>query len=193
MLKFAESVKVPLIRNDQPVLFDENILRLYNVIIDHQTRSMRLNYFRGIIDDNSFFQVTNNQILSVDIMEPYFSMAMNPTASESSAWVTDFNTYKVESLIKEQNLIQGLTITEIIEQRLTGTKRVITPWEFRKRFTFTERMAIEAHSDAGVKTILGDLYTVQDVDLDDNSTLLSLQYLASLELITAERIQEILA
>lgn len=71
--------------------------------------------------------------------------------------------------------------------------RVLSKWDFRSRFTFSERMAITASADVGVITIREDLTIAAEVDMDDPAVGLSLDYLISLKLLTAERKAEILA
>lgn len=73
------------------------------------------------------------------------------------------------------------------------TKRILSPWELRQRFTFRERVAITSSADAGVMVIREDLMTAQECNLDDPSVGMSLDYLISKGLITSARKAEILA
>ncbi len=72
--------------------------------------------------------------------------------------------------------------------------RILTQYEFRKLFTIEERVAITsaATSDPTVNTILGDLASTNDINMDDPGVLNSLGYLVSIGIITSNRMNEIL-
>lgn len=74
--------------------------------------------------------------------------------------------------------------------------RVISPYEFRQRFTEAEMDTVNGLAFAGdiaVRRLMLKLTTTEAVDLDSPTTIAGVQYLASQAAITAERAAEILA
>lgn len=75
----------------------------------------------------------------------------------------------------------------------TPSKRVLTKYEMRQRFSFSERVALYSSTDAGVRVILDDLQSVSEINLDDPAIGMSLEYLLSKGLITESKKAGILA
>lgn len=91
--------------------------------------------------------------------------------------------------------IEGLVSFVPLSPLSVPLKPVLTKWQFRSKFSFTERVAITsaAETDAGVKVIVDDLNVVDEVDLGDPAVASSLDYLISKGLLTEQRKQEILS
>jgi hypothetical protein len=71
--------------------------------------------------------------------------------------------------------------------------RKVSKRAFMQRMTFAERTAIRKSTDDVVIDIREDLNAISHVDLDLADTLKSLSYLASVDILKASRINEILA
>lgn len=73
--------------------------------------------------------------------------------------------------------------------------RIVHPYAFMQRYTLDERIAIlqAAKTDVQVELILAELQTVSRVRLDVEATQHGVNYLASIGVIAADRIQLILA
>lgn len=80
-------------------------------------------------------------------------------------------------------------------------RRLLTRLEFRRRFTLTERVAVDdspnnaalpAQARAAARTLLTDLSLAEEIDLDDPDVAQGLQFFASLGLIAPERVAQIL-
>ncbi len=74
-------------------------------------------------------------------------------------------------------------------------RKILTKLEFRRRFTFEERVQIESSTDPGVRVILSDLAIAGEVNLDDPLLSLSILYMASVfpDIFTTQRTAEITA
>ena len=72
--------------------------------------------------------------------------------------------------------------------------RILTPYEFRKKFTISEKIAIEtaALTDMEVKTVQKDMDAAQEIDLNDADVIAGLEFLVMKELLTESRKSEIL-
>lgn len=78
--------------------------------------------------------------------------------------------------------------------------RVITPLEFRRRLTPAERAAIALaawrsleHGDATLQLLLDDLHSSSNISLDADEQKHSLEILKQANLLSDERVQELLA
>ena len=76
-----------------------------------------------------------------------------------------------------------------------ASSRKLTPWGFRQRFTFPERVALDnvegsglpANVIAAIRTLREDFRAAQVVDLEDANTIAGLDYLEAVGLIAAGR------
>lgn len=68
----------------------------------------------------------------------------------------------------------------------------ITRLNFLNRFTIEERITIRASTNPVVFDIMNLLEAAQFVDVNDHSTIQGVNYLASVQLLTQNRVQEIL-
>jgi hypothetical protein len=79
--------------------------------------------------------------------------------------------------------------------------RIMSRLEFRRLFTLPERMALDSAPDnqnlpaearAAMKTLLTDLALAEEIDLDNADTVYGLNFIATVGLVTPERIAAIL-
>lgn len=195
MLTISSPAQRAILRDGQAVVVSEDTIRIIELTVSYLNSEIRVAYYRGTLHDDGSFEITDPNPIQVMLQGDDVAEVVNDQADPTS-WVGDIKLRRVEQMLIDKNAFErtGVAITsEIKDQRVVGHRRVLTPWEFRKRFSFSERSTIEASSDPGIKTILGDLYTVQEVDLDDPATSLSLGYMISQGLLTEERMAEILA
>lgn len=73
------------------------------------------------------------------------------------------------------------------------TPRVLTKYETRQRFTFTERGDIDTSTDTGVIVFRNDFNSATEIDLDNQEFIDGLAYLESVGILTAGRAAEIRA
>ena len=107
-----------------------------------------------------------------------------PNFVEYQAWVEAGNS---------PNIIYGPPVIE-------GSRKH-SKLEFRRLFTLQERMTLDSASDnqnlpaevrAAMKTLMTDLSLAEEVDLDNPDTIYGLNFIASVGLVTPERIAQIL-
>lgn len=70
---------------------------------------------------------------------------------------------------------------------------VVFVTDFKKRFTLAEKVAITQSADVTIKVFWDELNTTQTVDLNDNDTIGGVDYLVSVNLLTAQRAAAILS
>ena len=78
-------------------------------------------------------------------------------------------------------------------EEVAASGRMVTRLQFRRLFTFAERVAIDASLDPVVRTFLTDLAMTSEVDLEDSDVIGGLAYLEGVSLIASGRAAEIRA
>lgn len=73
------------------------------------------------------------------------------------------------------------------------TQRVITKYQFRIRFTFSERTGIDTSTDVNVIVMRNDFNAAEEIDLDNQEVIDALAYFEQEGLIAAGRAAEIRA
>ena len=93
--------------------------------------------------------------------------------------------------IQQQSLSDRLYA---IETRNTGPT-ILTKLQFENRFTFEELVAIEtaAETNPGIRVLKSKQSKADFIDLTDENTILGVMFLNSVNLLTQERMTEILA
>jgi hypothetical protein len=110
---------------------------------------------------------------------------------ESPFPVTDptISAHTFDEAFPDLNVMQWNSDTERYE--LTGSQ--LTKLNFLNRFTLQERIAIRGSTDPVVEDVMELMNAATYINVTDQTTIDSVNYLASVGLITATRAQEILS
>ena len=101
------------------------------------------------------------------------------------------NSSMTELSIQQQSLSDRI---KALETRNTGPT-ILTKLQFENRFTFDELVAIETASETnpGIRVLQKKQAKADFIDLTDENTILGVMFLNSVNLLTQERMTEILA
>ncbi|MBZ0158373.1 MAG: hypothetical protein K8I29_19420 [Alphaproteobacteria bacterium] len=105
-----------------------------------------------------------------------------------------FSRYEEAAAWAQNEIVRLRSLTPAPAAPAQQSERILTKWGFRSRFRFSERVAIydAAKADTGVQVIIDDLFTLENLDLDDPAVAASLDYLVGLGLLTSERKTQVL-
>lgn len=93
-----------------------------------------------------------------------------------------------DNIIAEYTGTKGLT--EYIEP--PKVKTILSKYEFRKRFTLDEKVALKESTDAKIQVFQDDVNAAEEIDLNNADLISGMQYAVSLGLLTDDRAGEIL-
>lgn len=126
----------------------------------------------------TYYVITRNGVmLGLFKISPYDLALANATIHEFDGPIPDLNTHVWDSALESLVLDSGM----------------LTKLDFLNRFTLNERLAIRASADPVVADIMKLLEVATYVSVHDAATVQGVNYLASVNLVEATRVMEILA
>ena len=106
----------------------------------------------------------------------------------------DINFFKNTERVGDGHMVAdytgGMSLTPHIAP--LPQKTILTPHEFRSRFTFSEKVSIKQSTDAGVQVVQDDLMAAQEIDLENHGLIEGMGYLVGQGLITPARLAGIM-
>lgn len=126
------------------------------------------------IDENNIVTITGPNYAVTVANDPVTTLPFSYSCAQ---------TYAENAILK---LNEG---QKVLERKL---EKVITLKEFRKRFTFAEKVAIEDSLDSGIKVLEKDLNLAGSIDLSDEELIEDLSYYVSAKILTVKRFSEII-
>ena len=108
--------------------------------------------------------------------------------TEKSAHV--FAQMHIQRLLSEKKEVIAKNIEAVTND---AEKTILSHYEFRKRFTFEEKVAIQASTDPGIQVLEKDLMAAPIVDITDEELNKGMDYYVLKQLLTQERRDKIMS